>query len=81
MISKLEIIKFLLDEVDKELKKGPIYEAEYERAQKLADENNKTTWHYMNYDIKPVNKSKVKNDLKMIRRLTLEIEKEDLLDE
>lgn len=75
-MNKLDVIKFLINEIEVERDKGPIYLEETRRAQVQAEKENRSYWSCFNYDIRDINKSKIKNDLKMIRRLTLEIEKE-----
>lgn len=77
-MNKLEIIKYLIQSVETEQQNKIRYSEEVKKAQEKAekDNNNYGYWRYINPDVKNMVKSKVKNDLKMIRRLTLEIEKE-----
>ena len=77
-MNKLDIIKYLIQSIETEQENKTRYSEELKKAKEKAekDNNNYSYWHYINYDVKDMVKSKVKNDLKMIRRLTLEIEKE-----
>lgn len=78
-MNKLDVVKFLLDEVEEEQQNFKAYE----KVEKEADKKNKeikdfSYWRYMrdNWNKRYPSKSKIKNNLKMIRRLTLDIEKE-----
>ena len=76
MEDKFKLIEYLLQEVKLEQQKDDTYNEERIKAEKLAKENNRYYWHYMDDTIKPTNKAKIKDYLKIIRRVTLEIEKE-----
>jgi DNA-binding transcriptional regulator GbsR (MarR family) len=75
-MSEFEVIKFLLDEAILEQEKGVLYRQEERKAKFQAQKENKSFWACFNHTIKDTNKSLIKNNLKMIRRLTLSIEKE-----
>lgn len=73
-MSKLEVIKFLLTEVEKEQDKIIRYnKAELEAEEKAKDDDKHGTWYYMNWEESQPSKNKIKDYLKMIRRLTLYI--------
>lgn len=76
MEDKFKLIDYLLQEVKAEQQKDDTYNEERIKAEELAKENNRYYWYYMDDSIKPTNKSKIKDYLKIIRRVTLEIEKE-----
>lgn len=76
MEDKFKLIEYLLQEVKLEQQKDDTYNEERIKAEKLAKENNRHYWCYMDDSIKPTNKAKIKDYLKIIRRVTLEIEKE-----
>lgn len=75
-MNKLDVIKFLLQEIEEEQPKL----IEYNRIVKEAYAQDEiSSWRYIDNKwgekSKP-SKSKIKDNFKMIRRLTLEIEKE-----
>ena len=73
-MDKIEIIQYLLDEVKEE----QAYAKEYEQ---VRDDYRKTStpqqsnWGHKLFKMRTPNKSRIHDNLKMIRRLTLEIEK------
>ena len=75
-MTKLEVIKFLLNEIEEEQPKL----IEYNRIVKEAYAQDEISgWRYIDNhwgDKSKPSKSKIKDNFKMIRRLTLEIEKE-----
>lgn len=76
-MDKLEVIKFLLQEVEKEQDKIKRYNlAEIEAEEKAKSDDKHSSWYYMNWNESQPSKNKIKDYLKMIRRLTLEVEKE-----
>ncbi len=76
-MTKLDIIKYLISSIESELEDTVRIPENLKRELEKIDKTDKSYWAYFKYDINEmVNKSKIKNDLKMIRRLTLEIEKE-----
>jgi hypothetical protein len=76
-MNKLEVIKFLLQEIKKEQDKIKRYNiAEIEANEKAKDDDKHSAWYYMKWDESQPSKNKIKDYFKMIRRLTLEIEKE-----
>jgi len=77
MISKLDVVKFLLQEVLREQDKINRYnKAEKEAEEKAKNGEKLSAWHYMQWEESQPSKTKIKDYFKMIRRLTLEIEKE-----
>ena len=77
MVSKLDVIKFLLQEVLREQDKINRYnKAEKESEEKAKNGEKLSAWHYMQWEESQPSKAKIKDYFKMIRRLTLEIEKE-----
>lgn len=76
-MNKLEVISFLLKEVEKEQDKLTRYnQSELEAEEKAKDDEQHSSWYYMKWDESQPSKTKIKDYLKMIRRLTLEIERE-----
>jgi hypothetical protein len=76
-MNKLEVIKFLLNEIEKEQDKFKRYhKLELEAEEKAKDDEQHSAWYYMNWEESQPSKNKIKDYLKMIRRLTLEISKE-----
>lgn len=75
-MNKLDVIKFLLAEIEEEQPKL----TEYQKIVKEAyAQNDISNWRYIDskWGDKPKpSKSKIETNFKMIRRLTLEIEKE-----
>lgn len=75
-MNKLEVIKFLLQEIEEEQPKL----IEYQEIVKDAYAQDEiSSWRYIDnkWGDKPKpSKSKIKDNFKMIRRLTLELEKE-----
>lgn len=67
-MNKIEVIKFLTEEIEKENIKIATYKEEYKKTENI-------TWEW--YQTHPKgSEAKIKEYLKMIRRLTLEYEKE-----
>ena len=78
-MSKLEVIKFLLQEVEDEQIKLAEYNKISQEAYSTKDGEEMSGWRYIDkyWGNKPVpRKSKILDNLKMIRRLSLEISKE-----
>lgn len=81
-MDKLEVIKFLMEDTAKQIEANEKYDKELAEARMKADEEQKhqnkfiSSWDYMPKDIQGRNNQRVKENLKMIRRLSLEIEKE-----
>ena len=76
----LEMIEFLLEDSKKQIIFIEEYRKEVVRAKKEADANKKdhdySYWHYLKWDESMPSKSKIKTNLKLIRRLSLDLEKE-----
>ena len=78
-MNKLDVIKFLLQEVEEEQIKLVEYNKISEEAYSTKDGEEMSGWRYIDkhWGDKPVpRKSKILDNLKMIRRLSLEISKE-----
>lgn len=77
-MSKYEVIQFLINEISIENNKQAIYNKALTEAKEIEKTDNKfNAWCYLDYNnIKPTNNAKIKEYLKLIRRLSLEIEKE-----
>ena len=75
-MDKITLITYLLNEVNEELSIRKEYIKELTRAKKEAKESGKSYWNYIKWD-KPIpKKSKINDSLKMIRRLSIEFERE-----
>lgn len=72
IMDKYQIIKFLINDSEIRIEK----ECAFKKAELQAEKERKNFWGCLNYDITGHSKQKIKDNLKMIRRLTLEIEKE-----
>lgn len=75
-MNKLDVIKFLLNEIEEE---RPRLEAYQDIVKEAYAQNEISGWRYIDSkwgDESKPSKSKIKDNFKMIRRLTLEIEKE-----
>lgn len=74
----LNTIEFLLKETQEELKLLQEYEIEVQRATKESEEKNDKygCWYYMKWNKPTPRKSVIKDNLKMIRRLSIKFEKE-----
>lgn len=78
-MNKLEVIKFLLQEVEEEQVKLTEYNKISQEAYSTKDDEEMSGWRYINkhWEDKPIpRKSKILDNLKIIRRLSLEISKE-----
>jgi hypothetical protein len=81
-MDKLEMIKFLMEDTIKQLEANEKYDKALAKARKKADEEQKhqnkfiSSWDYMPRDLQGRNNQRIKDNLKMIRRLSLDIEKE-----
>ena len=76
-VAEIEFIRYLLDEVEAELE----YEKKYKESKAEFDENTERegfrNWDHPYVDMRQPVKSKIKDNLKMIRRLALKIERGD----
>lgn len=76
-MDKLNIIKFLIEDISKEIAKDDEYERVLNEAKNKAKKYD--FLHYSDYmpkDLTGTKKQRIKDNLKMIRRLSLDIEKE-----
>jgi hypothetical protein len=76
MNEKLIVIYYLLGEIKKELELLKEYNADLEKARKLAIKNGGSTWDYMEFEGRLPSKLRIYEDGKKIRQLVLEISKE-----
>lgn len=76
MDNELKLISYLLGEVKEEIALIEEYENTMREAVERAKEEARPMYYYIRWDKKSPSKAKIKDDLKMIRRLTLKIEKE-----
>lgn len=73
-MEKLRIIQYLVDDTEKEMN----YLNEYKSIEeKLRSEKN---WREL-YSLRTPSKQRIKDNLKMIRRLTLDIERNDIFEQ
>lgn len=75
---KINMMEYLLKDVQQEIQNFKDYNKESKKAEIQAEESGDkySYWHFMKWD-KPVpRKAKIIDDLKMIRRLSIEFEKE-----
>lgn len=75
-MNKLEIIKYLLLEIETEKEKDYYYEQHLLECHEKAKENKTGYWIYRDYNIKPTNKTRIKENYKKIRQLCLDLSKE-----
>lgn len=72
-MDEIEIIRYLLDEVEAELE----YEKKYKESEADFDEKTERegfrNWDHPHVGMRPPVKSKIKDNLKMIRRLAVKI--------
>lgn len=72
-MDKLEMIQYLINDIDSEIK----YLKEYKtKSDKLRDNKN---WSEL-YNLRSPSKQRIKDNLKMIKRLTLDIERNDVIE-
>ena len=78
-MNKLEVVKFLIEEIENESKLLIVIEADRKQAnEKSKNDNNngKNYWGYLKYDGREYSRSRIKNNCKKIRQLMLDISKE-----
>lgn len=78
-MNKLDVIKFLLSEIEEEQPKLTEYQKIVKEAYSTKDGEEMSGWRYIDkhWGDKPKpSKSKIETNFRMIRRLTLELEKE-----
>jgi hypothetical protein len=77
-MNKLEVIKFLLTKIEKEQDKLKRYnKAEKEAEERANKDDEHSSWYYIQWEESQPSKAKIQDYFKIIRRLTLEIEKGD----
>ena len=73
---KIEIVRYLLDEIDAEQDRIRRYEAEKQRARKEADKTGKRTWQCEKWNEPYPRKMRIAENCKLARRMLLNIAKE-----
>jgi hypothetical protein len=75
-MKKLEIVRYLLDEIEAEQNKQTRYEKEQDRAQKESDKTGKRIYYTMKWDETYPHKSRITENCKIVRRMMMEISRE-----
>jgi len=75
-MKKLEIVRYLLEEIEAEQEKVDRYKAERERARKEASKSNKELWQCSRWNEPYPNKSRITENCKIVRRMMMEISRE-----
>ena len=73
---KIEIVRYLLDEIEVEQDKVKRYEAEQQRARKEADKTGKSWWQCEKWNEPYPHKTRITENCKVARRMLLELSKE-----
>lgn len=73
---KIDVVKYLVEEIAKEKEKFILYEKEQKRARKEAKETGKYHWEIFKWEGTAPSKTKIKEYCKMARRLLQEIANE-----
>jgi len=76
-MNKLEIVRYLLDEIEAEQDRFKRYETEKARAKKEADKVEKYYWQCEKWDEPYPCKSRITENCKIVRRMMMGIAKED----
>ena len=77
-MEKIEMIRYLLDEVEQEQNKFFRYESENKRAMKESAKTGESSWLFKCWDEPIPKKSRISDNCKMARRLLLSVEKESV---
>ena len=78
-MNKLDIVKFLIEEIEYEQKLPLIIENDRKQAVATTirkNENTNQAWKYRNYEGRQPSKARITNNCKKIRQLILDISKE-----
>lgn len=75
-MEKIEIVKYLLGEIEQEQDQFKRYEVEKQRAKKESDKTGKHIWNCEKWNEPFPSKTRIKENCKIIRRMILEIAKE-----
>jgi hypothetical protein len=76
-MNKIDVLNYLANDVkEKALTISRYNEAETKAREKAEKEHNYCWWDYLDWNITVPKKSQIKDNLKVIRRISLEIEKE-----
>lgn len=75
-MNKIEIVRYLLDEIEAEQDRFKRCEAEEARARKEAEKSDKNYWQCMKWDEPYPRKIRITDNCKMVRRLITEIVRE-----
>lgn len=73
---KIEIVRYLLDEIDAEQDRIRRYETEKRRARIEADKTGKPAWQYEKWNEPYPRKVRIAENCKLARRILLDITKE-----
>lgn len=76
MNEKLIVIRFLLEEIKKELELFNEFNADVKKAGEIATKKGGSTWDYTTFEGRLPSKLRIKEDCKKVRQLLLEISKE-----
>jgi len=77
-MEKLNVIKFLLAEIESEKKLFEIYEEDLKQAKEKGSKKFESVWEHTKYRGRMPSKSRIKDDCKKVRQLLLEISKETI---
>ena len=76
-MKKLEVIKFLIQEIEEEKELFKIYEDDLIQATMKAEKNGKWEYIYRKYHGRMPARSRIKNNCKKIRQILSDISKEE----
>ena len=78
-MNKLDFIQMLAEDSQKELEHTEEYRKQYDDFKRLKKENpNERLQNHLWWKLRVPSKAKIKDNMKMIRRLALEISKEEI---
>ena len=77
-MNKTDFIQMLASDIEKEQIKFIEYKKQYESYRELHKTDPKAAWHHPYWELDKPSKARIKDDVKMIRRLALEISKEEI---
>jgi hypothetical protein len=77
-MNKYDLMVYLTEEAKTELGKDEAYEKAIEKAKEIAKKNGneRNYWMYVPRNTTRTSKAKIKDNMKMVRRIALEISKE-----
>lgn len=77
-MNKLDIVKFLIEEIEKEQKLIELHLADTKQAWDLVDNIGGYAWQYKKWTGRLPSQTRIKSNCKKIRQLMLDISKEEL---